>query len=131
MRARNDMANARDLPEPDGSDQLQIAAQVLGHLADPTRLHLLRLLTTGEQDVTTLTAQVNASRSSVSQHLGRLRLAGLVRAHRDGRRMLYRLTSDHLAALIEEAYQFAGHLVHHIPHHETQRPVPEGNEQPG
>lgn len=90
---------------------------MLGHLADPTRLHLLRLLACGEQDVSTLTAQVDASRSSVSQHLGRLRLAGLVQTHRDGRRVLYRLASDHLHGLIEEAYQFAGHLVHDIPHH--------------
>jgi DNA-binding transcriptional ArsR family regulator len=120
MRAHNDMATARAVPDPDTGDQVRLAADVLGHLADSTRLHLLRLLATGEQDVTTLTAQVSASRSSVSQHLGRLRLAGLVHAHRDGRRMLYRITSDHLRALIEETYQFAGHLVHQIPHHETQ-----------
>jgi DNA-binding transcriptional ArsR family regulator len=120
MRARKDMATASPRPEPDVGDQLRIAADILGHLADPTRLHLLRLLTASEQDVTTLTAQVSASRSSVSQHLGRLRLAGLVHAHRDGRRMLYRISSDHLRALIEEAYQFAGHLVHHIPHHDGQ-----------
>jgi DNA-binding transcriptional ArsR family regulator len=121
MRARNDMATARSLPEPDAGEQLRIAAEVLGHLADPTRLHLLRLLTNGEQDVATLTAQVSASRSSVSQHLGRLRLAGLVRAHRDGRRMLYRISSDHLRTLIDEAYQFAAHLVHDIPHHQSER----------
>jgi DNA-binding transcriptional ArsR family regulator len=118
MRARNDMATASCLSQPQTGDQLRIAAEVLGHLSDPTRLHLLRLLITGEQDVSTLTGRVSASRSSVSQHLGRLRLAGLVMVRRDGRRMVYRLSSDHLATLIEEAYQFAGHLVHHIPHHE-------------
>jgi len=97
-------------------ERYAVAAEVLGHLADPTRLHLLRLLTT-EQDVTTLTAQVAASRSSVSQHLGRLRLAGLVHARRDGRRMLYRITSDHLAALVTEALGYADHGVRGIPHH--------------
>ena len=117
MRAHNDMAVARLSQQPPAGDQLGLAAEVLGHLADPTRLHLLRLLAGGEQDVSTLTSQVAASRSSVSQHLGRLRLAGLVQAHRDGRRMLYRLASDHLRGLVEEAYQFAGHLVHEIPHH--------------
>lgn len=93
-----------------------MAAEVLGHLADPTRLHLLRLLT-HEQDVSTLTAQVTASRSSVSQHLGRLRLAGLVQARREGRRMLYRITSDHLATLVAEALEYAEHIVGGIPHH--------------
>jgi len=122
MRAHNDMAVATSSQQPTAGDQLRFAAEVLGHLADPTRLHLLRLLADGEQDVSTLTAQVDASRSSVSQHLGRLRLAGLVQAHRDGRRMLYCLASDHLHGLIEEAYQFAGHLVHDIPHHHRTGP---------
>ncbi|WP_200834398.1 ArsR/SmtB family transcription factor [Amycolatopsis alkalitolerans] len=97
-------------------EQLDVAAEVLAHLADPTRLHLLRLLAE-EQDVSTLTAQVAASRSSVSQHLGRLRFAGLVRARREGRRMLYRITSDHLTELVAQALEFAGHTVHGIPHH--------------
>lgn len=117
MRAHNDMAGASPVRQPETSDLLGLAAEVLGHLADPTRLHLLRLLAGGEQDVSTLTTQVHASRSSVSQHLARLRLAGLVHARRDGRRMLYRIASDHLHDLVDEAYQFAGHLVHNIPHH--------------
>ncbi|HEX4246709.1 MAG TPA: metalloregulator ArsR/SmtB family transcription factor [Pseudonocardia sp.] len=103
--------------DPLDGDRYAVAADVLGHLADPTRLHLLRLLT-AEQDVSTLTAQVAASRSSVSQHLGRLRLAGLVHARRDGRRMLYRITSDHLATLVTEALQYADHSVRGIPHHQ-------------
>ncbi|WP_410944392.1 ArsR/SmtB family transcription factor [Pseudonocardia phyllosphaerae] len=98
-------------------DETARAADVLRNLADPTRLHLLRLLATAPQDVSELTDQVDASRSSVSQHLGRLRHSGLVAADRVGRRMLYRLTSDHLAALVAEAYQFAAHDLHGIPHH--------------
>lgn len=117
MRARNDMATTSASQQPVDGTRLVVAADVLAHLADPTRLHLLRLLATGEQDVTTLTGQVDATRSSVSQHLGRLRLAGLVRARREGRRMFYSITSDHLSALVNEALQFAGHTVEGIPHH--------------
>jgi DNA-binding transcriptional ArsR family regulator len=102
--------------DPVDTGQLALAAGILRHLADPTRLHLLRLLAT-EQDVNTLTAQVGASRSSVSQHLGRLRLAGLVQVRREGRRMVYRITSDHLTGLVTEALEFAGHAVRGIPHH--------------
>src|SRR5262245_48438974 len=104
MRAHNQLATAGDLQKATESSWV-VAAEVLGHLADPTRLHLLRLLST-EQDVSTLTSQVAASRSSVSQHLGRLRLAGLVQARRDGRRMLYHLTSDHLTILIDEVVEY-------------------------
>src|SRR5215216_7542998 len=108
MRAHNEVAPA-SVSQAVEDERAQMAAQILGHLSDPTRLQLLRLLAAGEQDVNTLTGQVSASRSSVSQHLGRLRLAGLVAARRDGRRMLYRVQSDHVQALVEEAYQFAAH----------------------
>jgi len=123
MRARNDLATTSASQQPVDTERLTVAAEVLGLLADPTRLHLLRLLATGEQDVTTLTAQVAASRSSVSQHLGRLRLAGLVQARRDGRRMFYRTTSDHLSALVDEALEFADHAVRGIPHHHARETV--------
>lgn len=119
MLLHDHMATAGLSQQPVAGDQLELAADILSHLAHPTRLHLLWLLVAGEQDVNTLTEQVAASRSSVSQHLGRLRLVGLVHTRRDGRRVLYRLAGDHLRTLIEEAYQFAGHLLHQIPHHDT------------
>ena len=53
-----------------------VVVEVLGLLADRTRLGLLRRLGEGEADVTTLTEACGASRTSVSQHLARLRLAG-------------------------------------------------------
>jgi DNA-binding transcriptional ArsR family regulator len=119
MRAHNNLATSSTSQQEADVNQLLVAAEVLRHLADPTRLRLLRLLAEGEQDVSTLSAQVVASRSSVSQHLGRLRLAGLVRAHRVGRRMLYRITSDHLSELVNEALEFADHTVRGIPHHHS------------
>jgi DNA-binding transcriptional ArsR family regulator len=115
MRAHKNVSQSSPRDQVDGK-QFAVAAEVLTLLADPTRLHLLRLLVT-EQDVSTLTEQVAASRSSVSQHLGRLRLAGLVQVRRDGRRMLYRITSDHLTALVAEALGYAEHAVEGIPHH--------------
>jgi DNA-binding transcriptional ArsR family regulator len=116
MRAHERLAPANARHQPRHDDRYLVAAEVLRHLADPTRLHLLRLLV-NEQDVTSLSRQVPASRSSVSQHLGRLRLAGLVRVRRDGRRMLYRLTSDHVATLVQEVLEYADHTVRSIPHH--------------
>ncbi|MGH8966035.1 MAG: ArsR/SmtB family transcription factor [Actinomycetes bacterium] len=83
--------------------QLAAAVEVLRMLADPTRLELMWVLQGEEQDVSALTAQVAASRSSVSQHLGRLRLAGLVDVRRDGRRMIYRARGGHVRTLVREA----------------------------
>ncbi|HEY4006224.1 MAG TPA: metalloregulator ArsR/SmtB family transcription factor [Pseudonocardia sp.] len=107
----------------DQDEVLALAAEVLTHLAEPTRLRLIRLLAEGERDVATLTGQVRASRSSVSQHLGRLRLAGLVRSRRDGRRMLYQVTSANLVALADQAVRHAEHLVDELPAHHRHSSV--------
>jgi DNA-binding transcriptional ArsR family regulator len=117
MQARDNVAAAGSLQHDTDQLSYDVAADVLGMLADPTRLRLLTLLCEREADVSELTAQVPASRSSVSQHLGRLRLAGLVAAHRQGRRMVYRITSDHLCGLVAQTLEFAGHIVTGAPHH--------------
>lgn len=120
MRAHNDMAPVNDSCRRLDGEQFSAAAEVLALLADPTRLQLLRLLAGAELDVTHLSGEVAASRSSVSQHLGRLRLAGLVTARRDGRHMYYRITSDHLSGLVEEALLFADHEIRGLAHHRRQ-----------
>jgi DNA-binding transcriptional ArsR family regulator len=119
MRARNYIAGTADWQQPLDDNVVMSAAEVLRSLADATRFHLLALLADGPLDVNTLTAKVDASRSSVSQHLGRLRWARLVTARREGRRVVYRLTSDHVRVLVAEAYAFAEHLDRDIPHHST------------
>ena len=116
MRARNNLVGADDWRQPLLDDEVVItAAEVLRLLADATRFRLLALLSDGPQDVNTLTTKVDASRSSVSQHLGRLRWARLVTVRREGRRMVYRLSSDHVRALVAEAYAFAEHRDRGIP----------------
>ncbi|SFK55363.1 transcriptional regulator, ArsR family [Streptosporangium canum] len=87
-------------------------------LSDATRLRLMWLLTTGEFDVGSLAAAVGAARPSVSQHLAKLRLAGLAQTRRDGRRVLYRARDAHVRALIGEALYHADHEVSGIPRHD-------------
>lgn len=99
------------------SAQLARAAEVLGLLADRTRLALLHTLSGGEADVTTLTAACGAARPAVSQHLAKLRLAGLVTSRKDGRRVVYALLDGHLARLVAEALSHADHELSGIPHH--------------
>jgi DNA-binding transcriptional ArsR family regulator len=125
MRAHdNKLAGGSDSQQPVDAEQLAAGADLLRHMADPTRLHLLRLLADEEADVSSLSARVSASRSSVSQHLGRLRLAGLVQARRDGRRMVYRVVSTHVSALVAETLKLVDHAVHEIAHHHRSPPAP-------
>lgn len=78
-------------------------------LADPTRLRLLWLLSDGEHDVGTLATAVGAARPAVSQHLGKLLLAGLVSSRREGRRVLYHARGGHVRRLVTEALYAADH----------------------
>ncbi|MER7764441.1 metalloregulator ArsR/SmtB family transcription factor [Streptomyces sp. NPDC097619] len=119
------MAGREPLPTADpahlrtpGSRELAAAAAVFAMLADPTRLHLLWQLTRGESDVTALAAACGAARPAVSQHLAKLRLAGLVQSRKDGRHVLYSLADGHLRRLVTEALSHADHRVTGEPWHD-------------
>lgn len=106
------------MSDPPTADQLRAAAEALALLGEPTRLQLLWILTTGEQDVSTVATTVGASVTSVSQHLAKLRLAGLVEARREGRRHLYVARGAHVRRLVLEALYFADHQVSGHPVHD-------------
>ena len=121
MYARDNVADAAELQQRVVGDRVIAAATtILGMLADATRLRLMTQLLRGEQDVTALTAAAGAARPAVSQHLGKLRLAGLVVVRRDGRRAVYTVADDHVRRLVAEAIYTAEHRIsdrpdHHLP----------------
>lgn len=118
MYARDNMADESDqqLPQP-GDAQVQAATVMLRLLADGTRLRLMWLLCHGDHDVTTLTEAVGVARPAVSQHLAKLRLAGLVNTYRVGRRVCYTTRHGHLRRLVLEALHAAEHHVSGAPDH--------------
>jgi DNA-binding transcriptional ArsR family regulator len=82
-----------ELAQPLDSELLQDAASMFAMLATPVRVHILWLLAHGGQDVGTLAENTGQSLATVSHHLGKLKLAGLVRDQRDGKRRIY-VTAD-------------------------------------
>jgi DNA-binding transcriptional ArsR family regulator len=111
MSARMHLSGAHDSQKPGEGERVAVAVEVLGLLADRTRLSLLVRLGEGEADVSTLTEACGATRTSVSQHLARLRLAGLVTTRKDGRRVVYALRHGHLRRLVQEALSVADHRI--------------------
>lgn len=97
-------------PEPSAAPSFSLAARVFAQLGDPTRLRLLWLLREGERSVGALSAACGTARPSVSQHLARLRAAGLVRVRKDGRRALYSLPGGACGALVADALRHAERL---------------------
>lgn len=70
-------------------------------LADPLRYDILRELMGGPTTVSELAALTGATQPNISNHLAVLRARGLVRATREGRRMLYEIRDPAVAGLIE------------------------------
>lgn len=99
------------------SDTVDTAVESFRMLADPTRLRLMWLLCERDRDVTDLAAAVCAARPAVSQHLAKLRLAGLVSTRREGRRAVYRVRGGHVRRLLAEALGAADHHLTNAPDH--------------
>lgn len=70
-------------------------------LGDRTRRQLLLLLRDRERSASELAEPFSQTRSAVSQHLGVLLQAGLVERRREGRRQLYSLNAQPLAAIYD------------------------------
>lgn len=85
------------------------AASSLRLLGDPTRMKLLFALSKGRSNVGRLAELAGASPTAASQHLAKLRLAGLVSARREGSYVYYALADDHVTRLVTDALEHASH----------------------
>ncbi|MFC9436332.1 ArsR/SmtB family transcription factor [Nocardia sp. NPDC057030] len=92
-------------PGPIPAAQLQNAATVFGMLAATARLQILWLLSQGERDVGTLATEIGQTVPAVSQHLAKLKLAGLVHVRKAGRRNVYRIADPGIADIVRLAFR--------------------------
>lgn len=114
MASRNAPAHPDSLTD----EQVQAAVMSFTLLAEPTRVRMLWALRDEQLDVASLAAIAECRPTVASQHLSKLRMAGLVAATRDGRRMVYRLRGGHVRALLGEALFHADHQVSGQPVHD-------------
>lgn len=77
-------------------------AELLKALAHPVRLRIVRgLLKSGCHNVGCMEANIGQSQSCISQHLMRLKAAGVVKASRSGNEVYYDLDDrEHVSAVI-------------------------------
>jgi DNA-binding transcriptional ArsR family regulator len=84
-------------------EQVTAAVQSFALLADPTRVRMLWALRDAQLDVASLAAAAGCRPTVASQHLSKLRFAGLVEGQRSGQRIIYRLRGAHVRRLLSEA----------------------------
>ena len=81
-------------------------AAMMKALSNPIRLQIVhQLLRSGCHNVTCMEQGTGMSQSCVSQHLQKLRAAGLVTARRSGNQVYYRAASEEVARLIAALFQ--------------------------
>jgi DNA-binding transcriptional ArsR family regulator len=89
--------------EPTGP-QLDSAASTFALLSNSARLHVLWLAAQDSHDVTALAERTGLGVATMSQHLTKLRLAGLISARREGRRHIYTVDDPHILTLVQQIF---------------------------
>lgn len=82
---------------------LQDTASMFALLSATVRLHILWLLASGDRDVGSLADETGQSVATVSHHLSKLKLSGLVRAQRVGKRQVYLVADTHVIDVVRLA----------------------------
>lgn len=91
------MTKPRPLPE----EFLQSMAEEIKLIGHPLRLRILEFLDlNGECTVSRILAGISAPQSAVSQHLNRMRAAGIVACRREGRQIFYRIAAVNAVTIL-------------------------------
>jgi DNA-binding transcriptional ArsR family regulator len=85
------------MPRP---EEVAAVADRFRLLGDPTRLMVVVALAQGESNPGCLAELAGVAPAALSQHLSKLRLAGVVRPRRDGQRVWYELVDSGVRDLV-------------------------------
>ena len=102
------MADDKVMPDTSGPLDDETAldlADLFRIFGDSTRVRILWLLRTGELCVEDISKGTNMSMSACSHQLKTLRNADLVETRRDGKRILYRISDEHVDILLTVALE--------------------------
>lgn len=89
-------------------------SDVFNAVAESRRRDILSFLAASEKPVGEIVAALELEQPSVSKHLRVLRDVGLVRARRDGRKILYRTNAEAIRPLNEWAATFERYWQHQL-----------------
>jgi rhodanese-related sulfurtransferase/biotin operon repressor len=88
------------IPPNPKRDVLHNLARIGTALSSAVRLEFLELLAQGERSVDQLASLTGASVANTSQHLQKLKAAGLIVGRKEGQYVFYRLAGDEVVALL-------------------------------
>lgn len=80
---------------------LRRAAEIIKLLGHPVRLKIVEVLEADEATVSEIQEQLGLAQAIVSQHLAKLRGAGVVVARREGVHVIYQLTENKVPHILK------------------------------
>lgn len=90
--------------QPD-KKELEEKAHILKAISHPVRLCIVRgLLNEGESNVTNIQNCLEAPQSTISQHLGKLKAAGIIEGERKGTEIFYKVVNEEAKKIIKAIF---------------------------
>jgi DNA-binding transcriptional ArsR family regulator len=105
-------------------------SDVFNAVAELRRRDILSFLAASEKPVGDIVAALELEQPSVSKHLRVLRDVGLVRARRDGRKILYRTNAEAIRPLNEWSATFERYWQHQLNRVKELAETTEGKDSP-
>ena len=91
--------------------QLSAVSEFFKVLGDETRMKIINALSHGELCVSDIAAALEMTQSAVSHQLKLLRMAGQVKARREGKSIYYSLDDQHVIDILDEALTHIRHKI--------------------
>jgi ArsR family transcriptional regulator len=105
-------------------EMYQRQAEMFGVLSHPIRLRILDVLTQGEACVCHLCAALGQRQAYISQHLAKLKDAGLITDDKQGLYVYYSLADEDISVLLRDARQWMARLTGDEAFREVAAPKP-------
>ncbi len=84
-----------------GDELLELKANVLKALGQPTRLKIVELLRNGERCVCEIFPAIKEEQSNVSRHLALMKAAGILASRKQGQMVHYRVRDPQVFKLLD------------------------------
>ena len=98
---------------------LEMKAEVLKALAQPTRLKILELLRNGEKCICEIVPAINGEQSNISRHISLMQKSHLVTTRKDGVKVMVKVSDpkvfeilDRISLLLKKQIVETGKLIH-------------------
>jgi DNA-binding transcriptional ArsR family regulator len=98
---------------------LELKAEILKALAQPTRLKILELLRNGERCICEIVPAINGEQSNISRHISLMQKSHLVTTRKDGVKVMVKVSDpkvfeilDRISLLLKKQIVETGKLIH-------------------